>query len=314
MIRRTQLASRVAALLAAMSLLAVVPALPAAALSPTTCQVTDTESKVVKPSLQAAVDAAKRGHHLTVRGVCHGPTVIKKSITITGIRPAGAARPTLDGDAAGSVISTRTGIAVTIRKLRITDGSGTACGPVCTDGGAIYNHATLLLDSVRIDHNTASNVAFAIYNDAAPITFSGTTSVDHNSGTFSGIYNLGTLTFRDSASFHDNTSTLGSGIDNGGTIILRGSASFHHNAGASGAAIGNGGTVTLRDNASIHDNTASDVGGGIANYGIVMLAGSAAISHNTAATKGGGVYNTGTLDPGACGTSIHDNSPDDCAS
>ena len=46
-----------------------------------------------------------RSQHLTVRGVCHGITAIHVSLTITGIRPGKAARPTLNGDKGGTVLT-----------------------------------------------------------------------------------------------------------------------------------------------------------------------------------------------------------------
>lgn len=280
--RPTRLATGALGFLAAASLIVAVPAMPALGLSPTQCKVKDIESGVTKTSLQAAVRAAKGGDHLTVRGVCHGTTLIAKNLSIAGIRPAGAAKPALDGDAAGTVVTIAFGNKVSIRKLLITDGAGS------TGAGGVDNRGKLTLTGVAVRYNADTGI---LSQPGTTLILNGASSVDHNTAMANG-----------------------GGINSAGTVILNDSSSVHHNTASLGGGFINGSlsTFTLNDSSSVHDNTAGD-GAGAWNEGTITIGPSASIHHNTATTSGGGVIEyCGTLSGSYCGTLIHDNSPDDC--
>ena len=292
------------ALLVALSLLAAIPAASALGLSRDACRVRNTDTGVTKWGLQKAVNAARRGHHLTVRGVCHGTTTIGKDLTITGIRPRRATKPKLDGDKGGTVVTIRRGRTVVLRRVTITDGSGTdadcfSVGSTC--GGGIWNHGTLKLVSVTVTGNTADYAGGVINLDEIDLqptlTLLGTSSVSGNDAEVGGgIYNyLGNLTLMGSSQISGNTANFGAGVynDDSGELF---------------------GTVILKASSRISGNTASAEGGGVNNTGTLRLLDSSRISGNTA-SNGGGVYNVGTFDTSQCGPGkrVRDNVGGDCA-
>jgi hypothetical protein len=77
--------------------LSLTVAAPAAASAPNACRVTNTDTGKSYTALQPAVDAARRGAHLTIRGTCQGLTVIDRGLVIQGTRADGG-RPMLDGN------------------------------------------------------------------------------------------------------------------------------------------------------------------------------------------------------------------------
>ena len=115
------LAAIVAVLIAVMQA-AVAPTLAASA----ACRVTNLDTAMVEDALQAAVDAASAGQHLTVEGTCHGTTVIDKDLVITGIETGSSGRPTLDGDGEGTVVRVLRLLTVTIEDLTIEHGAASA--------------------------------------------------------------------------------------------------------------------------------------------------------------------------------------------
>ena len=75
-------------LIAAIVALALVMALgasSASAASPPACRVQDTDSGKTYQALQVAVDAARRGDRLTVKGTCVGKTVIDRNVVLVGV-------------------------------------------------------------------------------------------------------------------------------------------------------------------------------------------------------------------------------------
>lgn len=294
-----------AALVAGLSLLGALPASPvSAAPPPPPCVVTNTtvDPDAAYGSLQGAVDAATAGDRLTVRNVCHGPTTIDRDLTIVGIQRKGKPRPTLDGDADGSVITVNPGVTVTIRTLVLTDGSGTpGCGAACTSGGAIFTEGTLTLRDVLVRGNVSSYDG-AIANSGT-LTLAGTTTVSGNVGTDAESYAGGianyagaTLTIGGRSVIRGNTGGYGGGLYTQGSVLLAGAASIRANRATigGGGIYNDGGDVTLNESASIHENRADGLGGGVINAlgATLTLNGSSSIHHNRA-DAGGGVFNPG---------------------
>jgi nitrous oxidase accessory protein NosD len=272
-------ARRALVLAASLAMLAAVPATPSLALSSTACRVRNLDSGVTKRSLQGAVTAADAGQRLTVRGQCHGLTTIDKDLTITGIRPKGAARPALDGNGLGTTVITVEGTTVTIRSLRITggDGYGTSAPPF-NNGGGVVNSGPLTLKNVVVSGNHAS--CGGGISAQAPLVLSGATKIRGNT-----------------------SDGCGGGIDVDGsfrpTSLLmkeRASVSGNHTDGHGGGVnvYGNAeaASLTMAGSSSIHDNDAGDLasGGGVNNQGGTLS----------------GVTCTGT------GRRVHDNTPANC--
>ena len=321
------------ALIVALGLLTAMPVTPTLGVSGWACRVKNTDTGVTKIGLQRAVKAARNRQHLTVRGVCHGTTRIGKNLTITGIRPGGAPKPTLDGDQKGTVVTVGRGRSVVLKRLTITDGSGTASGclraPGPTCGGGIWNHGRLTLVSVLVTANHATNGGGAFNLDAIgprpKLTLLGTTRISDNSASElgGGIYgDIGTIILRGSSRIIDNLSATGGGVYNYlGTLILSGSSRIFSNAANAGGGVYNDdagvlfGTVTLKDSSRISGNTATGQGGGVDNTGTLTLKDSSQITGNSA-SSGGGVHNVGTFDTNQCGPGkrVHDNVGGDCAS
>jgi len=310
------------ALLVALSLLAAIPAAPALGLSPTACRVKNTDSGITKRTLAAAVAAASDGDHLTLRGVCHGTTMIDRSLSIRGIRPKGAAKPTLDGDALDAVVTIAPGATIVkIEKLTITGGSAPNGGGVRAVSGA-----TLLRDVV-VRGNTAG-YGGGLYLFGAAVTLAGatvvranTTTTDNGAGAY--VATGAVMLMSDTSRIVDNTSAFGGGgiYINNGTVRMEGSSSIVDNhVGQQGAGVqimGNG-TLAMSGSSSIHHNVATaNSGGGVFVYlGALTIADTASIHDNGAQSYGGGVLiQGGTFDlPGECGPgkAVHDNTPSDC--
>jgi hypothetical protein len=212
----TQPRTRLRAALATIGGLALaatlVVAAPAAAASPTACRVKNLDTGVTRASLQEAHDAAKKGHRLTVRGVCAGPTTIRKSLVISGIRTKSSGRPILDGKLSGSVVTVNEGVKVTMKSLTLRYG-------LADSGGGIYNSGTLVLRDVVVRANTAA--------------FWGGGGVFNDYG--------GIITLNGSSSIRGNIAQSGGGVDNPGTMVMNGSSSIRQNT-ATGYA---GGSSTL---------------------------------------------------------------------
>jgi len=284
-------ANGAAALVAALALVVVVPAVPvwAGRPIPAPCVVTNTtvEPDVTYASLQEAVDAATSGDRLTVRNVCVGITTVDRDLAIVGVRQKRHLRPTLDGDAGGPVVTVAADATVMIRSLRITDGSGEPCGSDCTTGGGVANHGTVTLDGVVVTGNTARDGG-GIHNDRGTLTLMGSTSVRHNTvgeGTGGGIFSTGTLVLAGSASVVGNVAAAGGGIFSTGTTVLTGTSSVHHNTARRAGGIYNHlGRLTLTGYASVHHNTATANGSGIYAAGPTTLSGHASVHHNTSDT------------------------------
>ena len=193
---------------------------------PKSCRVRNSETGRTRTSLQKAVDAARAGDRLTVRGICRGLSTVGKDLTISGIRPKGSGEPTLAGMDRGTVLRVRTGLSVKIENLTIRGGAG-------DQGGGIINRGTLTLRSVVVRGNRATGAGGGIVNSGR-LVLAGASSVRGNTSRAKGggIVNSGTLTMAQGSSVSGNTSALpGGGVANRGTLVgVACGENVHHNA------------------------------------------------------------------------------------
>jgi len=110
------------AAIVALVLVMALGATSASAAKAATCSVTNTDSGRTYTRLQQAVDAAKRGDHLTVRGTCMGKTVMDKKLVIEGVKTRTSGTPTLSGDRRVRVVDIAKGVRVKMVRLVISNG------------------------------------------------------------------------------------------------------------------------------------------------------------------------------------------------
>jgi peptidoglycan/xylan/chitin deacetylase (PgdA/CDA1 family) len=207
-----------------------------AVVSPTACHVRDHENGRVSGSLQAAVDAARRGHHLSVRGICRGTTIIDKSLRIRGVSDDDSGPPTLHGRRRGTVVTIAAGVTVTLRDIGLVRGKARR-------GGGIANLGSLTLMNVDVSRNRAT-------------MFGG------------GILNRGDLIVGGDSTIRGNGATDGAGITNRGTVRVQGGSSISRNvASGVGGGVFNKGMLAMSSGSSIARNEAGEVGGGLLDEG-----------------------------------------------
>lgn len=252
-----------------------------AAAAPEHCRVRNADLGETCAALQAAVDAADRGHRLAVTGNCHGLTTIDRDLVIEGVEARRGGRPILDGDGENRVVRIKPGASVTIRDLIVQGGRAGRrvgldnLGPGSLQGlktirwrggGGIYNEGVLRLQGASL---VANNVAYGyddggIYN-AGTATLHGSSSIVDNNG--SGVHHIGTFRMNGSSSIRGHTRPgVGSagGIDNVphheavATLVMNDRSSISSNGGRYAVAGGvfsyEGGTVTMNDRSSIWGN------------------------------------------------------------
>jgi hypothetical protein len=307
----------IAALALAVGMLVVLA--PTAVGAPPSCAVSDTRTHKGYSSLQGAVNAAKAGDTLEVKGTCVGNTSVDRNVTLNGVtNNAFPGTPTLDGGGAGTVLHVTNGT-TTVDGLKITNGVASVEsveGNGCCVGGGI---------AVSGDTAGARLVNSLVTGNAASV-FGGGIDVDD-----------GALTLVNST-VTGNTSDSSGGIDSDfGTITLIGST-VSNNTVAGGTAcqgVGScaggiwnfGGTLTLIDS-TVSGNTATRRGGGIVNQtptggptAVLTLSGTSAITNNHAISDptvnlGGGIWIRGgaTVSATADWTgSVSGNTPDQCS-
>lgn len=283
---------------------------PTAVGGPPSCAVSNARTHKDYDSLQAAVDAAKAGDTLEVKGTCVGNTSVDRNVTLKGVtNKAFPGTPTLDGGGTATVLHITNGT-TTVDGLTITNGVAdveSVEGNGCCVGGGI---------AVSGDTAGARLVNSAVTGNSASI-FGGGIDVDD-----------GTLTLENST-VSGNTASSSGGIDSDfGTITLIGSTVSGNVATGGGTCTGAGlscaggiwnfgGTLTLIDS-TVSGNTADDRGGGIVNQlsaGLLTLSGTSTISSNTAGQFGGGIWiRSGTINATADWTgSVSGNTPDQCS-
>ena len=207
-----------------------------AVVSPTACHVKDRDNGRVSESLQAAVNAARRGHQLNVRGICRGTTTVDKSLLIRGVRDEDSGPPTLNGRRRGTVLTIAAGVTVTLEDLGIVRGKARR-------GGGIANLGSLTLMKVDVSRNRAT-------------MFGG------------GILNRGDLIVGGESTIRGNGATDGAGITNRGTLRVQGGSSITRNvASGVGGGVFNKGLLAMSSGSSIARNEAGEVGGGLKDEG-----------------------------------------------
>ena len=241
-------------------LTALLPAVPAAAISSTACRVTNVGTGVVRTALAPAVTAAGKGDVLTVRGTCTGGISIAKRIELRGVRPPGAGVPTIVGGALGPVLTIAEEGNVRIRSLTITGGTGTAAGEG-HNGGGIYVDGRVVLTSVHVTNNAVDGAGGGIYSFGGTVILGGRSIVDANAANNGGGIEVGfgTLTIGGRTRIADNTaSTDGGGIAAGyaaltvnGRAVITGNSAAGRGGGIviiyGGAAIGGDARITLNE-------------------------------------------------------------------
>ena len=262
---------RVPALGAALILAATVLVTPVAAGKPT-CLVENVASHSSFRSLQAAVQAARSGAELRVKGTCVGNTMILKDLAIRGKSNPGFGPATLDGANAGRVLTIQGGVTVTLDGLRVTNGNATFGGGIAT----VVDRDNPGLNVVTIVHsvirdNSATDYGGGIANDHGNVTLIDT-AVQQNSATIGGgIHNSrdqGDLSLNGTSSVSGNLASGNGGgiyVDTHGNVELFDESAVHHNsAGGSGGGIYVGDSVVrLNEGSSVHSNTAGGTGGGV---------------------------------------------------
>ena len=222
---------------------------PAAAATSRSCSVKNKDSGRTYSRLQAAVRYAKPKQHLRVRGKCSGAVVVKKNLSIDGVKTRRKGRPTLDGKRRVRVLRVKPGVKLTLRRLTVQNGRAKH------GGGAIMNRGTLKLRDVVVRRSRAAAGG--------------------------GIFNAGNLWMRGSTRVKRNQAAEGYGVFSTGSVAMRDRSIIAKNRGSRpdpnpGYGVHNFGSLTMRDSSTISENE-----GGVRNQGgTLTMAGSSAIAHN----------------------------------
>jgi len=251
-------------LIAAIVALALVMALgasSASAASPPACRVQDTDSGKTYQALQVAVDAARRGDRLTVKGTCVGKTVIDRNVVLVGVQGPGSGKPTLTGVRKSLVIVVTDGARVKLRDLKIVRGA-------TADGGCIINRGNLVLRDVVVHYcyPTDGIGPFGGAHNLGKLTLNGQSRINRSGP--GGVLNEGVLVLNGQSSIYGNGTEYGAaGATNLGTLVMNGSSSISHNGGQYTGGVDNFGTMTMNDASSIEGN-GSDGEYGYASGGV----------------------------------------------
>jgi predicted outer membrane repeat protein len=271
-------------------------------------------------ALRDAVDVASVGDRLTVRGVCHGGTVIDKDLTIEGIGTQASGTATLDGDGKTRVLLVAKGVRIRLQGLVIRDGladvprwkwrrRGRGRGPLCADGltcgrmgGGIHSAGTLVLRDVVVQQNRAGYAGALMLEGRSRV-------IDNRAGMDGGgINNAGVLSLGGRTRIRGNSAIGGGGVHNNGTLTLNDRSAITGNrARLLGVGYGGGvygghdarSIIRLNDDSHISGNWSGSRGGGVnidpENRGTLTLNDRSHISDNTAFGPGGGVASYGTV-------------------
>jgi hypothetical protein len=243
----------------------------ASAGTPGDCVVRNGRTDRAYKRLQPAVEAARRGDRLTVRGTCRGSTIVDRKLAIVGVPSQELGRPILSGAGKGRVLRVEPGITVRLQDLVVLRGKMLTSRGKPGYGGGIANRGKLTLVDVEVRRSTAGQ---------------------SGRGGGGGVYNTGRLTLRGSTRISGNFAPDGGGVYNSGTLLMKGSAAISANGAESGGGVYNEGTLTMSGSSGIRTNGGEDAGG-VTNLGTLTMGGSSTISGNSGGLKGpgGGVYN-----------------------
>ena len=255
----------------ALTLVMTVGATSASAASPTACRVQNQDTGKTFTALQAAVDAARPGDRLTVRGICRGTTVIDRDLVIAGIRTGDSGKPTLSGASRETierrrsgkdyncgfengqrvrVVEVTAGARVTLRDLVITRGRAVR-------GAGIRNRGDLTLRDVQVRGNILDPHEFTgwgagVYNEGR-LRLNGGTRIALNQSTCDArdeVFNRDTIVMNGSSSIGSLGNTRDATLTMNGTSSLRGRWDGQ---------LGNLGRVTMNDASWVGLTTAAEM-------------------------------------------------------
>jgi hypothetical protein len=217
------------------------------------------------------------GNYLPVIAANDNLTIVGNGDTIQGGAPSSSY--------GARALDVAAGASLTLQNLTL-QALGYAAWGVIGNGGAIYNHGTLDLNAVTVQHCYVTIDGAAIYNQGTAVLNSVTVQADSAEyGSGGAIYNQGTLSLN-SVTVQGN---YGGGIYNQGSLSFS-VVTVSGNSGAGG--IYNSGSADL-NNVTVQGNSYKfGAGGGIYSSGSLTLEGGTKIEGNSA-TRGGGLYVAG---------------------
>ena len=171
---------------------------------------------------------------------------------------------TIDGQQTGPIFTINPGATVTIQKITITNGQA-------TDGGAIRNEGTLIIQNCTFTSNTATNYGGAIYNEGA-LTLTNNTFTNN------------TATNNGGAIYNNNELTLTNNTFTGNTANNHFGGAIYSEGGLSTANI---------NNSTFTGNTASDRGGAIYSSEGTLNITNSTFTQNNSIDTAGIIYNSG---------------------
>lgn len=199
-----------------------------------TCSVKNTRTGHVHLTLQRAVDLARSGDTLTIRGTCGHAGIRLKALKLIGIPTAASPQPTLDGEGTHGVLFIKRS-EVVIAGLKITNGyRNVGSGIYLLYGTLTLTGRTIVTGNATPRSNITAQPGGGIYNGGGTLRLRRSTLVtDNQADVGGGIYNDhdSTLVLGDEAEVSENHARVGGGIYNSwGTVILKGAASVAANS------------------------------------------------------------------------------------
>jgi hypothetical protein len=226
-----------------------------------------------------------------VNNTTDGPTalpVIKKGDNLTIVTGNGSTSPgfgdTIDPGRVGRLFDVASGASLTLKNVTLQNGFVFGSG-ASAEGGAIFNHGTLVLNQVMVQGNTAEGFPGSTSQQNKP----GGAGQDAAGG---GIWCNGSLRLENGTVIQDNsalggdggTTSLGTGPGGkafgGGIYIAGGTADITTTTlGAYSAQFGN------KAQGGAGDNTSSNLGGAAYGGAVYVAAGTVAMSGDTVGTS-----------------------------
>lgn len=239
-------------------------------------------------NLQAAIDRARSGDTLRIRGTCRGQFVIDRSLRLVG--PDSRDRATIAAGREGRVLDVSgtedRQIRVTLVNLRVVRGEVSGRG-----GGLRSAYTDLRLVNTLVARSAAGRGGGISSRGQLTLVDSRVTA--NQAGEGGGVIARGHLKARGHTRIDENAAGWAAGIwMRHGPMVMSGHSRVTWNQGGSAAAIATGtGRVSLRGHASVAHNVASNLVGGIFSYGgEVRVRDHASVRHNASAGDGGGIY------------------------
>lgn len=235
----------------------------------------------------AAVEAAEFGDTILIgQGTYVENVVISTSLTLRGLSRE---TTTIDGGTASYVLYVRSGVALTVENLTISNGR-------FDTGGGIVNLGALTLRDSLISDNVAvgeqDTFGGGVFNFGGTVDIQSTIFEDNEADYGGAIFTTGDVLVQD-GTFRGNIGRLGGGAvynREGRTIVN--ASSFEGNrvtVSGYGGAVYNADVVALA-NSVLADNYAAEFGGGLYQYTGGAYVSNATFSGNEGAYGGGGLY------------------------